>query len=417
MKNPHSRLRALLAALLCGVLTAACRPAGDAQAPGAGASGAAAAPAAASAAPVGVTTVRVQQRDLPVLLGATGAVAPLQSVEVRPQLTSVVSRVLIREGQFVRAGELLFELDARTDAANVTKARAQLARDEAGLADARRQLARSRELLAQNFVSQGAVDTNQAQVDAQAALVAADRAAIEAARVPLSYARVTAPSAGRAGAVVVYPGTAVQANTTTLVTITQLDPISVAFNLPQRYLPDALAALKDGGAAVRATLPDGGSAIAGRLSFVDNAIDAASGTVKVKAQFDNRDGKLWPGAFVNVAMTLRTLKGALVVPQAAIIQGARGPLVYAVQDGKAVARPLQVLHAEGEDAAVAGLQPGERIVLDGRQNLRPGAAVIERPRDGGARAASDAASGAASAARPGGGAAAGSASQPRGALP
>lgn len=383
-------------ALVCACMVAACSRGGDAlPAPaavtGASAAAAAAPQGAASAPPVGVTTVRVQQRDLPVLLAATGSVAPLQNVDIRPQVTSVVSRVHIREGQFVKAGELLFVLDSRTDEANVAKARAQLSKDEASLADAKRQLARSRELLAQNFISQGAVDTNQALVDAAVALVAADRAALDAARVPLSYARVTAPSAGRVGAIAIYPGSAVQANQTSLVSITQLDPIAVAFNLPQRHLADALAALKDGGAAVTATLPENGGSVAGRLQFVDNAIDAGSGTVKVKAQFDNRDGKLWPGAFVNVAMTLRTLKGALVVPQAAIIQGARGPLVYAVEDDKAVARPVQVQYAQGDDAAVTGVKPGERIVLDGRQNLRPGATVVERARDA-ARAASGAAS-------------------------
>ncbi len=402
--------------LLCGALVLGCNRAGDsAAAASAGASSAsAAAPAAgASSPPVGVTTVRVQQRDLPVLLGATGSVAPLQSVDVKSQVNSVVARVNIREGQTVRAGELLFVLDARGDEANVAKARAQLARDEVGLADARRQLARSRELVAQNFISQGAVDTNQALVDSQVALVAADRAAIEAAGVALSYARITAPSAGRAGAINVFPGSAVQANQTSLVTITQLDPIGVAFNLPQRHLADALAALKGGGAAVSATLPEGGVTVAGRLQFVDNAIDPATGTVKVKAQFENRDGKLWPGAFVNIAMTLRTIKDALVVPQAAIIQGARGPIVYAVQDDKAVARPVQVLYAQGEEAAVSGVKPGERIVLDGRQNLRQGAAVVERAGSAGREAGARAGAGAASRAAAG----PGSASSTAGVLP
>ena len=422
MPRVHSLSWSLL--LTCSMLLAACQRAAESgAAPQAGAASgvaAAAGPATTASAPaVGVTTVRVQQRDLPVLLAATGSVTPLQSVDVRPQLTSVVARVHIREGQFVRAGELLFVLDARTDEANVAKARAQGARDEVALADARRQLARSRELLAQNFISQGAVDSNQALVDSQAALVAADQAAIDAARVALSYARVTASAAGRAGAINVYAGSAVQANQTTLVTITQLDPIGVAFNLPQRHLADALAALKDGGAAVNATLPEGGVTVAGRLQFVDSAIDAASGTVKVKAQFDNRDGKLWPGAFVNIAMTLRTIKGALVLPQAAIIQGARGSLVYVVQDDKAVARPVQLLYAQGDDAAVSGVKAGERIVLDGRQNLRPGTPVVERARDGGARAASGAASGAAASAGASAASAAGprAASQARGALP
>jgi RND family efflux transporter MFP subunit len=405
----------VLIPLLCGALVSGCNRASDSTATsGAAGSAAASAPAAgASSPPVSVTTVRVQQRDLPMLIGATGSVAPLQSVDVKSQVSSVVARVNIREGQTVRAGELLFVLDARGDEANVAKARAQLARDEVGLADARRQLARSRELLAQNFISQGAVDTNQALVDSQAALVAADRAAIEAASVALSYARITAPSAGRAGAINVFAGSAVQANQTSLVTITQLDPIGVAFNLPQRHLADALTALKGGGAAVSATLPEGGVTVAGRLQFVDNAIDPATGTVKVKAQFENRDGRLWPGAFVNIALTMRTIKAALIVPQAAIIQGARGPIVYAVQDDKAVVRPVQILYTQGDEAAVSGVKPGERIVLDGRQNLRQGAAVVERA--GGATRESGARVGAGAGSRAGSGP--GSAASSAGVLP
>ena len=339
---------------------------------------------AASAPPVGVTTVRALQRDLPVLLTATGTVAPLSSVDVRPQVTSLVTKVHVKEGQFVRAGELLFTLDARADEANVAKAQAQLARDEAALADAQRQLARSRDLLAQNFVSQGALDSSRTLVESNTAAVNADRAALDAVRLGLSYARITAPSAGRLGAINVYPGSSVQANQTSLASVTQLDPIAVSFSLPQRHLADALAALKDGGALVTATRPESAgaasAALQGRLKFVDNAVDPNSGTVKVKALFDNRDGKLWPGAFVSVAMMASVMKGAVVVPRAAVIQGARGALVYAVQDGKAVARPVQVLYAEGDDAAVSGVKPGERIVLDGRQNVRPGASVVERDR-------------------------------------
>ncbi len=173
----------------------------------------------------------------------------------------------------MRSGEVLFTLDSRTDQANVAKMRAQLAKDEAGLADARRQLARSRELLAQNFVSQGAVDANQTTVESQQASVEGDRAALNAARVALSYATVSAPSGGRVGAINVYPGTSVQANQTTLVTITQLDPIDVSFSLPQRHLGSLLATLKAPDAAVVATLPEGGADLDGRLQFVDSAVD------------------------------------------------------------------------------------------------------------------------------------------------
>ena len=416
-RPPH--LLTLTAAALL-MLLAACNSsqpeaaAGAASAAAAASGGAAAGPAAAaSAPPVGVTTVRALVRDLPVLISATGTVAPLSSVDVRPQTTSLITKVHVKEGQFVKAGEVLFTLDTRADEANVAKARAQLAKDEAALADAQRQLKRSQELLAQNFISQGALDTNQTNVQSQSAAVAADKAALDAAKLGLSYTRITAPGSGRLGAINVFAGSSVQANVTTLVSITQLDPIAVAFSLPQRHLADALAALKDGGAAVSATPPESAStpgaiagttgamsaaapasaasgaarapavtALQGRLKFVDNAVDPTSGTVKVKAVFDNAAGKLWPGAFVTVAMTASTIKGAVVIPQASIIQSPRGTLVYGVVDGKAVSRPVQVLYAQGEDAAVSGLKPGERIVLDGRQNVRPGANVLERAREG-----------------------------------
>jgi RND family efflux transporter MFP subunit len=351
---------------------------------GASPSKADAAKAGKSALPaISVTATTALQRDLPVQLEATGAVVPVTSVDVKPQLTAVVTGVHVREGQFVNKGDLLFTLDTRADEANVARLRAQMQRDEASLADAQRQLARSRELLEQKFISQGAVDTAQSQVDAQAALVASDKAAIDAARVNLAYGRVTAPSAGRVGMVSIYPGTAVQANQTTLVTVTQLDPIDVAFSVPQRHLADVLGALKQGGAVVTAALPEGNSAVNGRLLFVDNAVDAGSGTVKVKARFDNRDGKLWPGAFAKATLNVATIKDAIVIPQAAIIQGAKGPIVYTIDNGKAALRPVQVLATEGDQAAVKGISAGDRVVLDGRQNLRPGAPVIERGREGG----------------------------------
>ncbi len=335
--------------------------------------------AATSGPPVSVTTVRVQKRDVDVMLEATGTVQSINSVDVRPQISSVITKVHIKEGQFVRAGDLLFTLDARNDEVNVVKAQAQLAKDQAALADAERQLARSRDLFAQNFVSQGAIDTNQTLVDSSRAVVAADRAAIAAAQVGLSYTRIVAPTAGRAGAINVYPGSLVQPTGNALVTITQLDPIAVAFSLPQRNLNDALATLRGGGGTVTAVVPDSGDKRAGKLQFVDNVVDQASGTVRVKAEFANKDERLWPGAFVTIRLAVQTLRGASVVPQAAIIQSPRGKIVYAVDAaGKATARPVEVVYASGEDATVTGVAPGERIVLEGRQNLRPGATVVER---------------------------------------
>ena len=412
--------------------------------------------------PVSVTTVRAQMRDLPVLLQTTGTVTPVSSVDIRAQLTSVVTKVHIKEGQFVKKGESLFTLDARADEANVARARAQLTKDEAGLADAQRQLTRNRQLLSQNFISQGAVDTVQALVESAAAVVAADKAALDAARVPVSYARIVAPSAGRIGIISVFAGSVVQANLTPMVTITQLDPIAVAFNLPQKYLGDVLGLLKQGDGQVLAALPDSGPSNAsrpvgprvdakptdakmpdarpidarptdarspdskppnakpadtkpteakpaeakpaedkvaeakaaakpagprgqtGKLSFVDTTIDANSGTVKAKAIFDNRSSALWPGAFVNVSVQIESLKDAVVIPQAAIVQTVRGSIVYVIdKENKASIRPVKILQGQGEEAAVSGLRPGEKIALEGRQNLRPGSMTIERNREGG----------------------------------
>ena len=362
------------------------------QAPADAAGTSTAAPAASGAGgpPVSVTTVRADKRDYEVQLDATGTVTALNSVDVKPQVSSIINKVHIREGQFVKAGEVLFTLDARTDEANVVKAQAQLQKDLASLADAQRQLTRSRELFAQNFISQGAVDTNQAAVDAQKAVVASDRAAIDAAKVGLSFARIVAPGSGRAGAINVFPGSYVQPSSPPLVTITQLDPIAIAFSLPQRNLPEALQSLRDGGGKVTALLPEGRGSLGGKLSFVDNAVDASSGAVKVKAEFPNKDQLLWPGAFVPVKLSVQTLKGVMVVPQAAIVQGARGKVVFVVEpDNKAGMRPVEIVTAAGTDAVVTGVRPGERVVVDGRQNLRPGVSVVDRPAGG----ASDAASG------------------------
>ncbi|HJW12890.1 MAG TPA: efflux RND transporter periplasmic adaptor subunit [Albitalea sp.] len=375
---------AIVAAIVLAVIAAGC---GKSETPGSPMGGATAA-SGAGGPPVSVSTVAAEQRDVEVQLEATGTVTALSSVDVKPQVSSTIAKVHFKEGQFVKAGQLLFTLDARADEINVVKAQAQLQKDLASLADAQRQLARSKELVAQNFVSQTAVDTNQSLVDAQLAVVESDRAAIKAAQVGLSYTRIVAPSAGRAGTVSVFPGTLVQPSSSALVTITQLDPIAVTFNLPQRNLTEALQSLRGGGARVTAVLPEGRGKLVGKLAFVDNAVDANSGTVKVKAVFDNKDEGLWPGAFVGVRVAVQTLKNAIVVPQAAIVQGARGRVVFVVEpDNRAASRPVELVNASGTEAVVTGLRAGERVVLEGRQNLRPGTPVVERA-GGAARGAS-----------------------------
>ncbi len=373
----------------------------------ASASASAAAPAApsataASAPPVAVTLVRVQPRPFTVSLDATGTVTAVSSVDVKPQVSAQVLAVHVKEGQFVQRGQALFTLDARADQANLKKAEAQLLKDQATLADAQRQWGRAKDLLARNFVSQGAVDTARANVEAQQAVLVADRAAVDAVKVQLSYSRIVAPSAGRVGSVAIFPGSSVTPTGPALLTITQIDPILVAFNLPQRHLPDALHALAHPAAGlVSALLPGGGAARTGRIVFVDSVVDAASGTVKAKALFANRELALWPGAFVNVRMALQTLADALVLPQAAIVQGPRGASVF-VADGamQAQQRPVTLRASAGTEVVVDGVQAGDRVVVDGRQNVRPGALLVERAAErprGGASAA--AGSQAASAAR------------------
>ena len=391
-----------IGAVCCMVLTACSgksepAAAGGAGAPAAGASTAApatptaSAPAAGASAPlppVTVSTIKAQKRDFPVTIQASGSVSPLTSVDLRSQVTSTIAKVHFAEGQFVKAGQLLFTLDARTEEANLAKARAQLVKDQASLADAKRQYERAKQLFAQNFISQGAVDTSQTQMEALQATTVSDEAAIEAAKVAVSFSRIVAPNSGRVGAVNVSAGSLVQANQTTLVTITQLDPIAVAFSIPQRNLPDALAALKDGGAPVQAKLADGGGSFKGKLKFVDNTVNAASGTVQAKAVFANKEGKLWPGAFVEISQTVNSLSDATTIPLAAVVQGIRGTIVYVVEDGKARLQPVKVVYSEAGDAAVTGIKPGDVIVLDGKQNVRPNSPIVERAKEpkGGASA-------------------------------
>jgi RND family efflux transporter MFP subunit len=402
-------LGSLLAA--CGKQDGAETPAASGAAAGAQSataspanSGAAAVPASGASAPaappVSVTTIKVEMKDLAVRLRSAGVVTPIRTVDVKPQVNSVITKVNVKDGQYVKAGDLLFTLDARTEEANIAKAQAQLAKDSAALADAQRQLRRAQDLLARQFISQGSVDSNVASVEGWQATVNADRAAIDATKVAQSYSRISAPQSGRVGVVNVSTGSAVEANKTVLITITQISPIAVTFTLPQRNIADALAGLQKDGAPVTATLPDNGGVFQGKLQFVDSVVDTASGVVKAKAHFKNEDEKLWPGAFVEVQQVLREVKDAVVVPQVAVVYGARGATVYVVENGKAVVRPVKVLQPQGAEVAVSGLEAGETVVLEGKQNLRPGSAVVERAKDnkdgpqGAASAASSAAAGA-----------------------
>lgn len=325
--------------------------------------------------PTVVNVVKPVRQDVAVVQQSNGTVTPVRSVDLRPQTTSTIRTVHIKEGQFVKAGQLMFSLDDRADRASVQRAEAQMARDRASLADLERQYKRSQELAAQNYISQSQVDTLRSQVEAARALVGAAAAEAQASRVAASYTAIHAPMSGRVGAIAVYPGSLVQP-TVSLTTITQLDPIDVAFTLPEAVLSDLLSAQQQGKVEVRAT-PDGGETAIGHVSFIDNTVDPQAGTIKVKGQFANPGAQLWPGQFVKTEITVRTLKDALVIPQAAIINSPRGTFVYVVDKGMtAKEMPVQRLHAFGNNAAVTGLAGTEQVITEGKQNLRAGGKVM-----------------------------------------
>jgi len=324
--------------------------------------------------PTTVNVVSPQRQDVGVDVAANGTVTPQRTVDLRPQTTSTIREVHIKEGQFVKAGQLMFSLDDRSDRASVAQAEAEVARGRATLADLERQYKRSQDLVAQKFLAQSAVDTLKSQVDAARAALAASSAAARASQVNASYTSIRAPMAGRVGAINVYPGSLVQP-ATSLTTVTQLDPIDVAFTLPESSLGSLLAAQKQGAVTVEASTGGEAKPVSGKLSFVDNTVDPTSGTIRVKAQFGNSEGLLWPGQYVNTRVTVRTIRDAVVIPQNAIIINAQGTFVYVAENGTARMVPITRLHAFGLNAAVSGLNGNEQVITEGKQNLRPGGKV------------------------------------------
>lgn len=334
-----------------------------------------------------VATAPVRQGDVPVAATANGTVTAMQTVDVRPQVSSTVRTVHIKEGQSVKPGDLLFSLDTRMDEANLARARAQLMRDQADLADARRTLARSQELLQRNFISRSAVDTAQAKVDGFEATIRADQAAIEASQVAVSYGSIRATIGGRTGVINVFPGSLVTpTNATAMVTVAQIAPITVMFTLPERQLAALREALHEGPVSITALPNDGNpQPVTGKITFVDNTVDPQYGSIRVKATFDNQEHRLWPGTYANVSATVQVLKDALSVPPQALVTGPEGRFVYTVQpDGKVARVPVKVVVTTAAAAVVEGVQPGARVVTEGAQNLRPGSQV----REAAARAAS-----------------------------
>lgn len=373
MQQPSLPRRTLAAAALLAASAVPLAAAARAQAQG-GAQGA-----------VPVTVAPVERRDVPVLERAVGTAQPLRTVLVRARVDGALDQVLFTEGQEVEPGDVLAQIDPRPYKAMLDQALARKAANEAQLALARADLARTAELAQTGSAPRQRLDLQRAQVLQAEAAVQGDEAAIAAAGLNLSFTRIASPIAGRVGLRQVDPGNLVRAGDSSgIVTVTQLRPISVVFTLPQDALPRVKAALREGKPPVEAYASDNRRRLAeGELLTFDNAVDSGTGTIRLKAVFPNDDRALWPGQFVNVRLRLDVHEGAPTVPSVAVQRGQDGLYVFVVgPDGKAGVRAVELAQDDGEVAVVRrGLHEGERVVISGQSRLTDGSRVAasERP--------------------------------------
>jgi multidrug efflux system membrane fusion protein len=359
-----------IAALGCA---AAEEPAASAAGPAAGGRG------RGGGGAVPVTVAQVTKKSMPVDIVVIGTAEPFSTVSIRSQITGQLEKVNFAEGEDVKQGQVLFTLDRRPLEAALEQAKANLERDMAQAENASAQAKRFQDLAQRGIATKAEVDTSRAGMAALNATVAADRAALENAQVQLEYATIVAPISGRTGALMVHEGNLVRANdTTALVTINQILPISVSFAIPEARLSELKRYMERGSLRVTATPPnDDAPPAAGRIAFVDNAVDENTGTIRVKGTFPNADRRLWPGQFVNVAVTLTTDPDAIVVPSAAVQAGQQGPYVFVVkQDQTVEMRSVSVDRTRDVETVIAsGVEPGETVVTDGHLRLVPGSRI------------------------------------------
>ena len=329
--------------------------------------------------PVLVSVARVDRSDVPLLLTAIGNVQSLHNVVLKPQISGVLTRVLVHEGQRVDTGQLLASIDDRPLKAAENQARAILARDKANLKIAQLDLKRDENLLAGEAIAGQSVDQQRALVEELRATVESDAAAVQTAEVQRSYASILSPISGRVGMRRVDPGNLVQANDANgLFSVVQVDPISVVFSLPQQDLPRLQPLLEDPTKAqVTAFDRDAGTTLAtGHLTNVDNQVDSATGTIQLRAEFANPDGRLWSGQFVTVQLRTGIDRNASVVNSRAVQNGLDGTFVFRIKNGTAEVVPVKVRYVQGSVTSVdPGLQPGDLVVTDGQDQLTAGTAV------------------------------------------
>jgi len=323
--------------------------------------------------------------DVPIILEGLGTVTPLATVQLKSQVDGRLQTVTFKEGALVKKGEVLAQIDPRPFQIAVAQAAATLARDQAQLRNARLMLARNTSLRAQDMVPQQAVDDQQTLVDQLEATLAIDQAVSDHAKLQLEYSRLTAPVDGVAGIRQIDPGNLIRASDATgLVLLTQLDPISVVFTLPQDELGRLQKAMSAGSLKVEAWSRDGRALLAvGALAVIDNQINSATGTVRLKAAFPNPTRALWPNQFVKARVTVDQRQKALVIASAAIQRGPQGTFVYVVgDDHTAQLKPVEVDVIEGPLAVLlSGVDEGQAVVTDGQSQLKPGSAVDPRTQD------------------------------------
>lgn len=329
-----------------------------------------------------VLTAPVVVRDMPIYLDGLGTVQAFNTVTVKPQVDGKIINVAFKEGQEVKRGDLLVQIDPRSFEIQRAQAEAALARDRAQLKGDRAALERSLAMQKDGLATQSQIDAQRAAVERGEALLRADQAQIDAARLSLDFARVTAPIDGVTGVRLVDAGNVVRAaDPSGLVVITQVDPIAVIFTLPQDDLPKITKEQQSGKLTVEALARDGRTKLGvGELTLIDNQINQTTATIRLKAVFPNAARAMWPNQFVKARLLLSTKKGARVIPLAAVQRGQDGPFVYVVgQDQRASVRRVTIDVTEGDLAVLAsGVEPGEMVVTDGQYQLRQGARVAPK---------------------------------------
>lgn len=326
---------------------------------------------------VPVLAAAVEQKNMPVQVQAIGSVEAYSMVAVKTQITGQLVAVRFQEGQDVKQGDLLFELDKRPFEADLKKQEANLSHDIAQAELAHVQVKRYAALLKEGVIAKEQYDQIQSNADALDAAVQADKAAVENARVQLQYCSIYSPIHGRVGTLMIHQGNMIKANDVPLVQINQIEPIRVAFTVPEQYLGEVKKFAGNGRLPVEAMIQGETRPAVGKLSFIDNSVDSTTGTIKLKGEFLNSDRRLWPGQFVNVTLTLNTQPHAIVVPSQAVNTGQQGQFVFVIKSDMTVEpRPITVLRSSnGETVVDKGLASGERVVTDGQSRLVPGAKV------------------------------------------